>query len=54
MALASTSVISAYAAMPFLVTREELAKMPPYCTALYGKYHGAYHEKSVSESETIY
>lgn len=24
----------------FTVTKAELASMPPYCTALYGKYHG--------------
>ncbi len=30
----------ALAELPYLVSRKELTMMPPYCTALYGKYHG--------------
>ncbi|CAH1904794.1 TPR_REGION domain-containing protein [Candidatus Nitrotoga sp. HW29] len=29
-----------FAEVGFTVTKAELASMPPYCTALYGKYHG--------------
>lgn len=36
------SVLQSYsfAEVGFTVTKAELASMPPYCTALYGKYHG--------------
>lgn len=38
--LAERAISLAQAAPEFLVTKEELSMMPPYCTALYGKYHG--------------
>lgn len=32
--------LDAQAALPFLVSRAELTMMPPYCTAIYGRFHG--------------
>lgn len=38
--LFNLSAINTQAALPFEVTREELRMMPPYCSAIYGRFVG--------------